>query len=65
MVPVGVGCPLIPVTAIETASASPFVIVGDAGVTVTVDALFTSAVTVTVVEPVALLYAAALELSGV
>jgi hypothetical protein len=62
---VGVGCPLTPATVIATASVCSLVIVEDAVVTVTVEALLTSAVTVTDVEPVAPLYVAELELSGV
>jgi hypothetical protein len=52
-VPVGVDCPLTPATVMETASDCSLVIVEDAVVTVTVDALFAVAVTVTDVEPVA------------
>jgi uncharacterized membrane protein len=65
MVPVGVGSPLTPAIVMETASDWLLVIVEDAVVMVTVDGLFTAAVTITDVEPVAPLYVDELELFGV
>lgn len=63
--PVGVGLPLPPLTLTETLKACAVVTVGAEGVTVTVGASKTGAVTVTPADPEALLYVEELPESGV
>jgi hypothetical protein len=64
-VPVGIGLPLPPLTAIVTDNPCAVVILDASGVTVTVGVVFAATVTITEAEPEALLYVEELDESGV